>query len=193
MSGFVYIWFDRKHKRYYVGSHWGLENDGYVCSSSWMKQAYNHRPQDFKRKILSRIDTTRKDLFIEEERFLQMIKPEEIKKKRYYNLKRDTSWHWSGNEQKRLTVGQKISASPNRAANIGRANKGKIRSEEFKEKIRRANLGKKSPNIGETLRKLWQNPEYRQMQVDKKIGKKASQETKEKMSNSQQLRRQQGR
>jgi hypothetical protein len=50
--GFVYIWFDRKHKRFYIGCHWGKENDGYVCSSPWMKQAYKHRPQDFKRKIL---------------------------------------------------------------------------------------------------------------------------------------------
>ena len=31
--GFVYIWFDRKHKRYYIGCHWGHEDDGYVCSS----------------------------------------------------------------------------------------------------------------------------------------------------------------
>lgn len=21
-SGFVYIWFDKKHKRFYIGSHW---------------------------------------------------------------------------------------------------------------------------------------------------------------------------
>lgn len=32
--GFVYLWFDRKHKRYYVGCHWGTTEDGYVCSSS---------------------------------------------------------------------------------------------------------------------------------------------------------------
>jgi len=28
--GFVYIWFDRKHKRYYIDSHWGKEDDSYI-------------------------------------------------------------------------------------------------------------------------------------------------------------------
>lgn len=25
--GFVYIWFDKKHKRFYIGCRWGTEND----------------------------------------------------------------------------------------------------------------------------------------------------------------------
>jgi hypothetical protein len=60
--GFVYIWYDKKHKRYYVGSHWGHENDGYVCSSTWMMKAYKIRPDDFKRKIIKKIYTSRKEL-----------------------------------------------------------------------------------------------------------------------------------
>lgn len=28
--GFIYLWYDRKHKRYYIGAHWGLKNDGYI-------------------------------------------------------------------------------------------------------------------------------------------------------------------
>ncbi len=27
--GFIYLWRDRKHNRYYLGSHWGSEDDGY--------------------------------------------------------------------------------------------------------------------------------------------------------------------
>jgi hypothetical protein len=50
--GFVYLWFDRKHKRYYVGAHWGKEDDGYICSSNWMRDAYKKRSQDFLREIL---------------------------------------------------------------------------------------------------------------------------------------------
>jgi hypothetical protein len=94
--GFVYVWFDRKHKRYYVGSHWGAENDRYVCSSNWMKKAYKRRPQDFKRRVVSRIYTNRNDLMLEEQRWLDMIKPSEISGRhgvagqttncRYYNL-----------------------------------------------------------------------------------------------------------
>jgi len=93
MSGFVYIWRDRKHARYYIGSHWGDEDDGYVCSSKWMMQAYKRRPQDFKRKILARIDLSRKDLLVEEARWLSMIKPQEIKK-RYYNINIGKIGHW---------------------------------------------------------------------------------------------------
>ena len=51
--GFVYIWRDRKHKMFYIGCHWGTEDDGYVCSSNRMRNAYNRRPNDFKRKIIS--------------------------------------------------------------------------------------------------------------------------------------------
>ena len=50
--GFVYIWYDRKHRRYYIGSHWGTENDNYICSSHWMIKSYKRRPEDFRRKII---------------------------------------------------------------------------------------------------------------------------------------------
>jgi hypothetical protein len=105
--GFIYIWYDRKHKRFYVGSHWGSEDDGYICSSTWMKQAYKKRPEDFKRRILERYDdrASGNDL---EHRWLQMIKPEELKGKRYYNLRNTRFGHWSLEKDSRLTVGQKI-------------------------------------------------------------------------------------
>lgn len=83
--GFVYIWRDRKHKRYYIGCHWGTENDGYICSSSWMLQAYKKRPNDFKRKILKKVYSNRKNLLEEEYRWLSFIKTDELKNK-YYNL-----------------------------------------------------------------------------------------------------------
>ena len=54
--GFVYIWFDKKHKMYYIGCHWGTETDGYICSSNRMKNAYRRRPKDFKRKILENVN-----------------------------------------------------------------------------------------------------------------------------------------
>ena len=110
MSGFVYVWRDRKHKRYYVGSHWGSPDDGYVCSSSWMKQAYLHRPQDFKRRIVAKIDTDRADLLKEEQRWLDMIKQDEMKV-RYYNLTLKSGRRWYADQETRLSVGQKISKS----------------------------------------------------------------------------------
>lgn len=127
MSGFVYIWRDKKHNRYYVGSHWGPEDDGYICSSSWMKRAHKLRPNDFKRRILARINTNRSDLLKEEQRWFDMIKPEEIKV-RYYNLILVAHTVWHTIEQSRLSVGEKISA----------AKKGK-------------NTGPRDPSIGEKI------------------------------------------
>lgn len=107
--GFVYIWFDRKHKRYYVGCHWGTIYDGYLCSSNWMRDTYKRRPEDFKRRIL-KTGLTREGMYIEEQRYFDMIKPEEIKI-RYYNLHLCSKkpWHQYPNSVK--TIGQKISHS----------------------------------------------------------------------------------
>jgi hypothetical protein len=106
--GFVYIWFDRKHKRYYIGSHWGTEDDGYVCSSSWMKKAYKNRSEDFKRRVICRFYTNRKDMYIEENRYLSMIKEEEIKI-RYYNLRIHEFNHWSADKNLTAKVSERIS------------------------------------------------------------------------------------
>jgi hypothetical protein len=106
--GFVYIWYDKKHKRYYVGSHWGHENDGYVCSSTWMMKAYKIRPDDFKRKIIKKIYTSRKELMEEELRYLSMIKDHELKT-RYYNLNIKSTGHWTTYPEKVKTISEKIS------------------------------------------------------------------------------------
>jgi len=107
-NGFVYIWYDRKHKRYYIGSHWGKEDDGYICSSRWMRNAYSRRPNDFKRKVLSRIDSQRGDLLAEEYRWLQMIDPDELGKK-YYNLTKHQNGHWTTDHHKATTLSNKLS------------------------------------------------------------------------------------
>jgi hypothetical protein len=107
--GFIYLWFDKKHKRYYVGSHWGFVADGYICSSRWMRKSYRRRSEDFKRRILQ-IVPERKNLFAEEQRWLDMIKDRELRK-RYYNLSKSVKDPWYQHPEKRLTIGQKISLS----------------------------------------------------------------------------------
>jgi len=186
--GFVYIWYDSKHKRYYVGSHWGTENDGYVCSSKWMLQAYKRRPEDFRRRIISKINTNRQDLLNEENKWLQLIKSEEIKVK-YYNLRNHEFGHWTADEAKSLIIGKKISSSQKNNPNFGSWNKGKIRSHETKQKISEST--KKSmkdyykihPRTEETRKKIGENS--KRLQIEGKIGmkgKKHSYETKKKMS-----------
>ena len=154
--GFVYIWYDRKHKRYYIGCHWGSVNDGYICSSSWMKSAYLRRPQDFRRRIL-KTDLLREQMYIEEGKYLSLIKPEE-KKKRYYNIKthEDNLWHQYPESVK--TIGQKISYSktgkntgprdPSIGKKISEAKKAALASrggftEEHKRNISKAKIGSK--------------------------------------------------
>jgi len=111
--GFVYIWRDRKHARYYIGSHWGTEDDGYVCSSFWMKRAYKLRPEDFRRRILFRIDD-RILLRQKEEEWLRLIKPEELKE-RYYNLSLGGTGHWVSYPDNINTIREKISYTTKQA------------------------------------------------------------------------------
>jgi len=106
--GFVYIWFDSWRKMYYVGSHWGTETDGYVCSSDRMRKAYKRRPQDFKRKILSRVTSSKQNLLDEEYRYLSMMDQSELGKK-YYNLTNHKNGHWMTVDEKAKTLKEKIS------------------------------------------------------------------------------------
>lgn len=73
-----------------------------------MKKAYKRRPQDFKRRILERVDISRGDLLVTEYKWLCLIKNEELGK-RYYNLNNHQFAHWTTNEEKKLTVSEKLS------------------------------------------------------------------------------------
>ena len=190
MSGFVYIWFDRLRKMYYIGSHWGMEDDGYICSSNRMRHAYRRRPQDFKRRIITKNFNSKKDLLDEEERFLSMMKKEELGKK-YYNLNRQHFGIWHNfSEDKSKTINEKISftlkgrklpeetkakmrgkkLSEEAKRNLSEKLAGIKRSEETKEKMRLVNLGKKHSQ--ETKRKI----------SEAKFGRKHSEETRKKFS-----------
>jgi hypothetical protein len=185
LSGFVYIWLDSgkskkqdNYRKFYIGCHWGSENDRYICSSNWMRDAYKRRPQDFKRRILARV-SSKEELFKKEHYFLQMIKPEEIRN-RYYNLHRE--------EQKYF----------------GYSNKGLKHgpcSEETKEKIRVATKGVKKTYTEESYQRLkdtltgrkhtqeWKDANSKRMKAQwdsgERQGSKCSDETKAKMSAAQ--------
>jgi hypothetical protein len=186
--GFVYIWYDKKHKRYYLGCRWGNENDGYICSSPWMKRGYNKRPKDFKRKILAKVYTNKKDLLEEEYKWLSLIKNEELGKK-YYNLHNHHFGHWSTDEAKKLTVGQKISASPNRRENISKSNKGKKRSEKTKQKISESvsKLMTKEHRklLSDKIKNIWLDDEYRKKYAGCNKGRVLTPEHKTKISLAQ--------
>jgi hypothetical protein len=185
--GFVYLWRDKKYNRYYIGSHWGTEDDGYVCSSRWMKQAYAKRPDDFARKILKRIYSNRTELLQEEYRFLSMIQEDQLGK-RYYNINNHKPGHWAIYENSRKTVGQKISEKNKANPNFGKWNAGKQLSEEVKQKISKSTsiamieYYKANPRSEATRNKISQNST--RLHAEGKIGTsgmKYSAETKQKM------------
>lgn len=132
MSGFIYIWYDTKRKKYYIGSHWGTLDDGYICSSIYMRRAFKRRPNDFKRKILEHVITNRNDLYEREDQWLNLIKDKELGT-RYYNLSKVARGN-RGTLRKKWTLEQ-------RAAHSARL-KGRKFSEEHKQKIRKALKGK---------------------------------------------------
>lgn len=190
--GFVYIWYDRKHKRFYIGSHWGYVDDGYVCSSSWMKKAYKLRPNDFKRKIISKITSNRQDLLIEEHKWLSKIKDHEIGTK-YYNLTNHLNGHWSSTDSK-MTIQEKLKKSHwSRSENSEKiketlrkkhwknSDKADILKESIKNKLTRIPLS--YTRSEETRSKISENS--KRLQAEKKIGMHGrvhSDATKEKMA-----------
>jgi hypothetical protein len=175
--GFVYIWYDRKWKRYYIGAHWGTEDDGYICSSPWMKQAYNHRPYDFKRRILKTNISSKLELYEEELYWLLMIKPEETKPvsdmPRYYNLHINNNENWHKYDSRVKTVGEKISISkkgkligpqPQKGPAISKAKKGKSLTEEHKASLRKpkstgSHSDERKALISEKSKEFWDSPE----------------------------------
>lgn len=178
MSGFVYIWFDRKHSRYYIGSHWGHEKDGYICSSRWMKQAFRKRPQDFKRKILSDGWQTKRELLDEENKWLSCIKVDELGK-RYYNLSRGKN-HWSTNITPELKERLKLA---------GEKRKGWKHTEQNKIEARERTKQMWANNIEYREKMSGPNPEHsKRLKGRPRKGNpeqwKHTEEAKEKMKNS---------
>lgn len=121
--GFIYLWFDRKHKKFYLGRHWGTIDDGYICSSKSMREAYRRRPSDFKRRIVTRVND-RDILVLEEQRWLNMIDIEKLKT-RYYNKTLKATTPSTRGYQHTSETRLKISESQ----------KGKKLTEEHKKKI----------------------------------------------------------
>lgn len=194
--GFVYLWFDRYYRRYYVGSHWGTENDGYICSSAWMLRSYNNRPNDFKRRILKRNLLSQKETFEEEQKWLNMIKPIE-RKSRYYNLTLSVKTPWYQDPDKKLSIGEKISkakagkstgpCSEEKARKISEAKKAAFANgftqmtTEWREKVRQAKLGKSlSEEHRQKLKNHW--IEWNKTHDHPNLGKKHSDEHRAKIS-----------
>lgn len=149
-EGFIYLWYDRKHKRYYVGCHWGTLDDGYVCSSRWMRQAYKRRPEDFKRRILQR-GLEKKGLKEHEVKWLSLIKTEELGT-RYYNLSKILTGNgWKKGTPRSEETKKRVSEGLKRAYSDGTAG---LSSSTFKKGCIPWNKGKTGIYSDETRAKI---------------------------------------
>lgn len=189
-TGFIYVWYDRWRKMYYLGCHVGSESDCYVCSSNRMRDAHRRRPQDFKRRVIQR-NIPREKLLEEEHRWLSMIKDDELGK-RYYNLSKRHFGHWTNNPDTRPTrekirianTGKKHSEEHKQK--IGKANKGKRLTLEQIEHLRRINTGKKmseetKQKIREKRAKQIITERHKQKIRESSLGRFHTEETKQKM------------
>tara|TARA_R110000803_G_C11810045_1_gene300524 strand:+ start:63 stop:605 length:543 start_codon:yes stop_codon:yes gene_type:complete len=52
MNGFVYRWYDVSNGKFYIGSHKGTPDDGYLGSGVLFRRAYAKRPELFIRDIM---------------------------------------------------------------------------------------------------------------------------------------------
>jgi hypothetical protein len=208
--GFVYIWRDRKHKRYYIGSHWGTIDDGYICSSGWMSKAYKIRPEDFKRRIISYVYSNRVDLLNEEKYWLDMIKDEELatknttvetrKKIRYYNFTKvmKNPWHSTpdgiskiGDKISKLKTGKSVPCSPEKAKAISKAKKKKFEEKKklFGYKVTPETLEKMSQNRkGKTHTEEWKKQNSERMKQQWSDGNRKRAQPKSKMTREEQDR-----
>lgn len=82
---FVYMWFDKTRKMFYVGQHSGNFDDSYISSSRWLTGEVLYRPKDFKRRII-KIFETKNEAQKYEGYLISLIKDDEFGKK-YYNKK----------------------------------------------------------------------------------------------------------
>lgn len=193
--GFIYIWFDRKRKMFYLGCHWGTEDDGYICSSKRMRNAYTYRKEDFKRRVIQRHYGTRVELLEIEHRWLQLILDSDVGKK-YYNLSKKHFGHWSATPnaakiQAKMTGRKRTPEFCQLMSDMKKGKKSVPCSEEKKAKISAANKGRKFDtswnkglvgvmpepwNKGKKLKPSWNagkklSPEHRARLSAAKLGK----------------------
>jgi hypothetical protein len=182
--GFVYIWFDKYRRKFYIGCHWGFEDDGYICSSRTMRKAYRRRKDDFKRRVIQRVYTNRQDLLEEEHKWLSLILDDQLGRK-YYNLSKKHFGHWSTNPDIRDVTISKMAKkviSEEHRRKISEAGKKRKPSEETKRKTSEALKGRKQTE--EHKRKARDSRSYTKGNVSPFKGKNHSEESKKKLSES---------
>ena len=182
MKAFVYRWHDKLYDKFYIGSHKGTVDDGYICSSEVMLAEYNQRPNDFEREIIS-VHESYNDALQHEVFLLQSL---DVKHNvQYYNR------HNGNGKVYPAIVGRVKSLKERKRLSI--ALTGKKRSEESKRKQSETNKGKtlspeQKAKISAGVKKFYNdNPNAAEAKAKLRkwnVGKKLSEEHKQKIRES---------
>jgi hypothetical protein len=157
-EAFVYCWTDKRTNKLYVGSHKGLTDDGYICSSKYMLEEYNKRPKDFSRQIVAEGDLLAMRKF--EARILQAANARLDES--FYNKHDNDGFYFDG--------WRKGEMSEEHREKLAAAKRGKKLSEKHRQNILNNRIGKKN------------SAEHKAALIASRIGSKHSEETKKKMS-----------
>lgn len=175
-EAFVYCWTDHKNNKLYIGSHKGEICDGYICSSKYMLAEYEKRPYDFTRQIIA--EGNIHDIRKLEAKILDTLNVK-INENFYNQHNGNGDFYCKGHTEKtrqkmsktrtgkKLNYKRTISEDHKNKLHEGRRNSKN--SKEHNDAIRKYNLGKEV------------SYETRQKQKLAKLGKKFTQEHKDKI------------
>lgn len=144
MIHFVYIWLDKTRKMFYIGSHSGELEDGYLSSSRWLSGEIRYRPLDFKRRVI-KVCVSREEAIQLEYDLISKILDGEFGTK-YYNIKSGrkkgcVAWNKGGTSKRK---GVPLLYHRGRSS----WNKGIPMSDEAKQNLSAKNKGKEAWNKG---------------------------------------------
>jgi hypothetical protein len=110
----------------YIGYHNGSPNDGYICSSKRVKEQIALRPMDFTRQIIA--EGYSGDMYALESQILKAV--DARNNPEFYNgHNNESGWTNKGHTEETRKK-------------IGHGNKGKVRTEEFKQNLSKMYKGK---------------------------------------------------
>lgn len=86
--GFVYLWYDTKHKKFIIGSHFGSLYDGYTTSTGGVhvKRIFKVRPETMKRRVLAFCHDNDKNKLKSLEQSYLDLRPNINSNQKYYNM-----------------------------------------------------------------------------------------------------------
>ena len=164
VEGFVYKWINTRNGKWYIGSHKGSADDGYIGSGKAFIKSYKKHKEDFTRDILY----VGLDFREVEELILETL--DAASDRRSYNLKNssiggDTSMHFTEDSRRRMSEASK------------KRDYSTPMPQDVRDKINKSLTGRK---ISDDLRKKYS--EMRKGEGNSFFGKQHTEETKRKIS-----------